>query len=153
MVKKQVFGLIWSNLTSKIYLIMKNLARLKTFDLVYPNFKGTCIEFRNGIMQVCWHFKKGLYSIWQGHFLGNSVKCRKQYKAPTNSIRKLTICIDNAGPLRGPALYQYCHYGLWYIPSCSWSTCVLVYFSWLLDHIFQRIYIYLTIQYEFLCNM
>ena len=24
-----------------------------------------------------------------------------QYKAPTNSIRKLTICIDNAGPLRG----------------------------------------------------
>ena len=23
------------------------------FDLVYPNFKGTCIEFRNGIMQVC----------------------------------------------------------------------------------------------------
>ena len=89
---------IWSNLTSKIYLINKNLAKLKTFDLVYPNFKGTCIEFINGIMQVCWHFKKGLHWNWQGYFWGNSVKCRKQYKAPTNSIRKLTICIDNAGP-------------------------------------------------------
>jgi hypothetical protein len=44
---------IGSNLTSKIYLIIKNSARLKTFDLVYPNFKGTCIEFINGIMQVC----------------------------------------------------------------------------------------------------
>ena len=27
-----------------------------------------------------------------------SVKCRKQCKAPTNSMRKLTIYIDNAGP-------------------------------------------------------
>ena len=82
-------------------------ARLKTFDLVYPDFKGTCIEFINGIMQVCWHFKKGLHWNCQGYFWKNSVKCRKQYKAPTNSIRKLTICIDNAGPLRGPALYQF----------------------------------------------
>ena len=73
-------------------------ARLKTFDLVYPDFKGTCIEFINGIMQVCWHFKKGLHWNCQGYFWKNSVKCRKQYKAPTNSIRKLTICIDNAGP-------------------------------------------------------
>ena len=50
-------------------------------------------------MQVCWHFKKGLHWNWQGYFRENSVNCRKQYKAPTNSIRKLTICIDNAGPL------------------------------------------------------
>ena len=48
-------------------------------------------------MQVCWHFKKGLHWNCQGYFWKNYVKCRKQYKAPKNSIRKLTICIDNAG--------------------------------------------------------
>ena len=87
---------------------LPNYIRLgKAFDLVYPNFKGTCIELINGIMQVCWHFKPGLHWNWQGYFGENSSKCRKQYKALTNSIRKLTTCIDNAGPLRGPALYQY----------------------------------------------
>ena len=74
---------------------MLNLPKL-FFCLVYPNFKGTCIEFLNGIMQVCWHFKKGLHWNCQGYFWKNSVKCKKQYKAPTYSIRKLTICIDNA---------------------------------------------------------
>ena len=29
-------------------------------------------------------------------FWGKFWKFRKQYKAPTNSIRKLTICVDNA---------------------------------------------------------
>ena len=51
----------WYIPPKKIYLIIKNSARLKTFDLVYPNFEGTCIEFINEIMQVCWHFKKGLH--------------------------------------------------------------------------------------------
>ena len=55
-------------------------------------------------MQVCWNFKKGLHWNWQGYFWGNSVKCREQYKAPTNSIRKLTICIDNAGPPLGTCI-------------------------------------------------
>ena len=95
---------IWLYYTSKFSAIscIMYSARLKTFDLVHPNFKGTCIEFINVIMQVCWHFKKGLHWNCQGYFWKNSVKCRKQYKAPTNSIRKLTICIDNAMTSQGP---------------------------------------------------
>ena len=46
---------------------------------------------------------------WQCRSL--SVKSRKQYKAQRNSMRKLTICIDNASPLRGLALYQYASSG------------------------------------------
>jgi hypothetical protein len=37
-----------------MFIVMKNAESTKKFfDLVYPNFKGTCIEFINGIMQVC----------------------------------------------------------------------------------------------------
>ena len=69
---------IWLYYTSKFSAIscIMYSARLKTFDLVHPNFKGTCIEFINVIMQVCWHFKKGLDWNCQGYFLKNSVKCK-----------------------------------------------------------------------------
>ena len=40
----------------------------------------------------------GKLTNWQCRCRSLSVKCRKQYKAPTNPIRKLTIYIDNAGP-------------------------------------------------------
>ena len=55
------------------------------FDLVYPNFKGTCIEFINGIMQERFALKLAL-AFW-GKF------CKMQ-KAIQGS-NKLNQKIDN----------------------------------------------------------
>ena len=54
-----------------------------------------------------------------------SVRSKKHYKAPTNSMSKLTIRIRNAGPLRGPALLEYyVHIGrFYYIFFSSFSNC------------------------------